>query len=174
VIPGIVAFLFASLPFIDRRMERRPWKRPVAVGTYVCVFLALFGLGYLSYRGDHSDPAVAKQIDLQEQAMADYMKQPFQPDVAAGAAAASTASADPLVAKGSQIFEVHACSGCHGEGGVGTAAGPKLVGIHQKLSPDQLTAIFKSPTPQMTAGGMPPVTLSADNMSALVAYLESL
>ena len=62
----------------------------------------------------------------------------------------------------------------HGEGGVGTAAGPKLVGIHQKLSADQLTAIFKSPTPQMTAGGMPPVTLPPEDMKALVAYLGSL
>ena len=62
----------------------------------------------------------------------------------------------------------------HGEGGAGTAAGPKLVGIHQKLSADQLTAIFKSPTAQRTAGGMPPVTVSADDMKALVVYLESL
>ena len=174
VIPGIVAFLFASLPFIDRRMERRPWKRPVAVGCYVFVFLALFGLGYQSYAGDHSDPAVAKQILAQDKASEDYMRHPFQPEVAAGAAVSATASADPLVAKGSQIFRAHACNACHGNGGVGTPAAPKLTGLHQKLSPDQLTALFNSPSAQMTAGGMPPVKLPPDDMKALVAYVESL
>lgn len=173
-IPSIVAFLFVSLPFIDRRMERRPWKRPVAVGTYVFVFLALFGLGYTSYHNDHKDPLVARQIVSQDQAMAEYMRQPFQPDLSEGARAVSAASADPLVAKGSQIFQAHGCSGCHGNGGVGTAAAPKLIGIHQRLSAEPLAALFKSPTPQMTSGGMPPVTLSVDDMKALIAYVESL
>ena len=174
VVPGIIAFLFASLPFIDRRMERRPWKRPVAVGCYVFVFLALFGLGYQSYASDHRDAAVAKQIVAQDKAMDDYMRQPFQPDMSAGATATTTSSADPLVAKGTQIFRAHACNACHGDGGVGTAAAPKLTGIHQKLSADQVTALFKSPSPQMTAGGMPPVKLPADDMKALVAYVETL
>jgi ubiquinol-cytochrome c reductase cytochrome b subunit len=174
VVPSIVAFLFASLPFIDRRMERRPWKRPVAVGTYVCVFLALFGLGYMSYHGDHSDPAVASQIMAQQKATEDYMHQPFEPELGKGAAAVSAASADPQVAKGSQIFQAQSCGACHGDGGVGTAAAPKLQGIHQRLSADQLAALFKSPTPKMTAGGMPPVSLPPDDMKALIAYLESL
>ena len=155
-------------------MERCPWKRPVAVGTYVCVLFALFGLGYISYRNDHKDPLVAQQLIAQNQAMSDYMRQPFQADLTGGAGAVATAAADPLVSKGSQIFEAQGCSGCHGAGGVGTAAAPKLVGIHQRFSADQVDALFESPTPQMNAGGMPAITVSPDDKKALIAYLESL
>ena len=49
----------------------------------------------------------------------------------AGVAATSTASADPLVGKGSQIYQAQSCNGCHGD-------------------------------------------LSADDLKALVAYLEGL
>ena len=98
----------------------------------------------------------------------------FQPEVAAGAATTATASADPLVAKGSQILRAHARYACHGKGAVGRAAAPRLTGIHQKLSPDQLTALLNFPSAQMTAGGMPPVKLPPDDTKALVAYIESL
>src|SRR5262245_13269403 len=37
VIPGLTALLVVALPFIDRRLERRPWKRPIAVGTYLII-----------------------------------------------------------------------------------------------------------------------------------------
>jgi len=175
VIPGIVAFLFASLPFIDRRMERRPWKRPVAVGTYVFVFLALFGLGYMSYRSDHSDPGYAAQLASQEKQTEEFMKQPFEAEVAGVPASPSApVAADPLVAKGGQIYQAQSCNACHGDNGVGTPAAPKLTGIHPRLNADQLTTILKSPTAKMTAGGMTPLDLPPDDMKALVAYLGSL
>jgi hypothetical protein len=41
-------------------MERRPWKRPVAVTIYVFIFLALFGLGALSYRAIMEMPAMRR------------------------------------------------------------------------------------------------------------------
>lgn len=175
VIPGIVAFLFASVPFLDRRMERRPWKRPLAVGTYVFVFLALFGLGYMSYHSDHSDPGYAAQLAAQDQATAEYMRQPFEPETS-GATAAGLASSnvDPLAAKGKAIFEAQSCNACHGDNGVGTAMAPKLTGISSRFSKDQLATILKTPTAKMTAGGMAPVDLPADQMSALIAYLEAL
>jgi ubiquinol-cytochrome c reductase cytochrome b subunit len=175
VIPGIVAFLFASLPFIDRRMERRPWKRPIAVGCYVFVFLALFGLGYQSYRSHHNDPGYAAQLAAQEKDTAEFMNQPFQPE-SSGAVLAGTPAeaADPLVAKGKGIYEAQSCNACHGDAGVGTPAAPKLTGISKRLSKDQLAASLKSPTPKMIAGGMSPLTLPNDQMDALVAYLEAL
>ena len=82
-------------------MERRPWKRPIAVGCYVFVFLALFGLGYTSYREDHSDPGYAAQLAAQQRDTAEFMKQPFQPETAGLAAPGTVASAaHPLVTKG--------------------------------------------------------------------------
>jgi len=77
----VVAFFFASLPFLDRRMERRPWKRPVAVGAYVFIFLALFGLGGLSHQSDHADPGYDSQVTAQAKATEEFMKKPFEPEV---------------------------------------------------------------------------------------------
>ncbi len=175
VIPGVLAFLFASLPFLDRRMERRPWKRPIAVGTYTFVFLALFGLGFISYRSDHSDPGYAAQLAGQAKATEEYMHQPFEPEASQASSGGMAASGgNPLAAKGKGIYESQSCNACHGDAGVGTTAAPKLTGIANRLSQDQLTALLKAPTPKMIAGGMTPLNLPGEQMNALVAYVESL
>jgi ubiquinol-cytochrome c reductase cytochrome b subunit len=169
-IPSLVAFFFASLPFLDKRMERRPWKRPVAVAVYVFIFLALFGLGALSYRSDHGDPGYEAQLIAQARATEDFMKKPFE----AEAPTAEVTAADPLVVQGSKTFAAQSCNACHGDGGVGGPAGRALTGIHQRLDADQLATLLKSPTPKMTSGGMQPLDLPADEMKAMVAYLSSL
>ena len=175
VIPGIVAFLFASLPFLDRRMERRPWKRPIAVGTYVFIFLALFGLGITSYRSDHNDPGYAAQLTAQEKDTAEFMHQPFQPELSpASLASVGSTTVDPLAAKGKGIYEAQSCNTCHGDNGVGTAAAPKLSGIGHRLSNGQLATLLKAPTPKMVAGGMSPLNLPLEDMNALISYLHSL
>jgi ubiquinol-cytochrome c reductase cytochrome b subunit len=175
VIPGVVAFFFASLPFLDRRMERRPWKRPIAVGTYVFIFLALFGLGFISYRSDHADPGYAAQLTAQAKDTAEFMRQPFEPEVAQVAVAGvAPSAADPLAAKGKLIYEAQSCNACHGDGGVGTPAAPKLTGLANHFPKDQLATVLRTPTPKMIAGGMSPLDLPADQINALVSYLEAL
>jgi mono/diheme cytochrome c family protein len=175
VIPSIVAFAFASLPFLDKRMERRPWKRPIAVGSYVFILLALFGLGYLSYHGDHENPGYAAQLIAQNKASEDFMKQPFEPELSQASLVASNAAlSDPVAAKGEKIYQAQSCNACHGDGGSGTPAGPKLAGIHSRQSAEQLTTMLKMPSAKMAAGGMMPSDLPADDLTALVAYLGSL
>jgi mono/diheme cytochrome c family protein len=48
-------------------------------------------------------------------------------------AAANVALTDPVVAKGKGIFEQRSCNACHGDGGVGTAAAPALIGAGANL-----------------------------------------
>src|SRR5579859_2311968 len=48
IIPAILVLGIVALPFLDRSIERRPWKRPVAMGAYAFVMFALFGLGLRS------------------------------------------------------------------------------------------------------------------------------
>jgi mono/diheme cytochrome c family protein len=176
VIPSIVAFFFASLPFLDRRMERRPSKRLFAVGTYTFIFLALFGLGFTSYRSDHNDPGYVAQLITQQKQTEEFMHQPFEPEISRqlSSSASLAVPADPMVSKGGQIYQTQSCNACHGDGGVGTPAGPKLTGIHQHMSSDQLASLLKSPSAKMIADGMTPLDLPPDSMKALVAYLESL
>src|SRR6202795_3106147 len=48
VIPGILVAAIIALPFLDRSTERRPWKRPIAMGSYIFVFAILIALGLRS------------------------------------------------------------------------------------------------------------------------------
>lgn len=175
IIPTVLALAIVALPFLDRSIERRPWKRPVAMGAYGFIMIVLIGLGLRSQYADKHDPAVAQQLAKQKSEEQEYMSKPFEPELSsASLAAANTALADPLAAKGKTIFESESCNACHGDGGVGTAAAPALVGLSNKLSSEQVAELFGHPTAKMAAGGMPPIDLPPDDLRALVAYVESL
>jgi len=175
VIPTLLALAIVALPFLDRSIERRPWKRPVAMAAYAFAVFWLVGLGLRSQYLDRHDPGVAQQLAKQKTDEDEYAKKPFEPELSsASLAEANVTLADPLAAKGKTIFERQSCNACHGDGGVGTAAAPPLVGISAKFSPDQLAELFKHPTAKMIAGGMPPIDLPPDDLKALIAYVESL
>src|ERR1700736_6506814 len=138
IIPTILAVAIIALPFLDRSIERRPWKRPVAMGAYAFVLFALLGLGLRSQYVDKHDPGVTQQLAKQKTEEEEYTRKPFEPELSsASLAAANVALADPLAAKGKTIFEGQSCNACHGDGGAGTAAAPAL--RKTKFSPDELT-----------------------------------
>jgi ubiquinol-cytochrome c reductase cytochrome b subunit len=175
IIPTILALMVVSLPFLDRSAERRPWKRPIAMGAYAFVLFSLIGLGWRSYYLDAHDAGVAQQLAKQRAEEEEYSRKPFEPELSsASLVAANVALADPLAAKGKTIFEAQSCNACHGDGGIGTAAAPALVGVGAKLSADQIAELILHPNAKMTAGGMPATDLPPDDMKALVAYVESL
>ncbi len=95
------------------------------------------------------------------------------------------ALADPLAAEGERIFLNSACAGCHTVAGTsaGGTLGPDLthVGSRATLAADTLpnTAAamsrWLSMTQQVKPGAlMPQIDLNADQVQALVAYLEGL
>jgi ubiquinol-cytochrome c reductase cytochrome b subunit len=175
VIPGILVAAIIALPFLDRSTERRPWKRPIAMTAYAFVMFMLVGLSLRSQYLDQHDVGVAQQLAKQKAEEQEFMSKPFEPELSSGSlAAANVQLADPVAAKGKAIFEDHSCNACHGDGGIGTAAGPRLVGESARHSPDQLKELFAHPTAKMTAGGMPPIDLNPDELNALIAYVESL
>jgi ubiquinol-cytochrome c reductase cytochrome b subunit len=175
IIPTALALAIVTLPFLDRSIERRPWKRPVAMGAYGFIMIVLIGLGLRSQYADKHDAAVAQQLAKQKSEEQEYMSKPFAPELSsASLAAANTALADPIAAKGKTIFESQSCNACHGDGGVGTAAAPALAGLFNKLSSEQVAELFRRPSAKMTAGGMPPIDLPPDDLKALIAYIESL
>jgi ubiquinol-cytochrome c reductase cytochrome b subunit len=172
VIPGILGLLLVGLPFLDRSLERRPWKRPWSVGTFAGVFIALGFFGFQSRRDDLKSPGVAAQLQKQQQLEEEFMKTPFQPELAGATAIA--APVDPAVGKGQSLFTAQGCNACHGDNGAGTAAAPKLTAVATKYDAAKLEAILRAPTQQMVLGGMQAVDLKADEMGAMIAYLQSL
>jgi ubiquinol-cytochrome c reductase cytochrome b subunit len=175
IIPGIVGLLLVGLPFFDRSLERRPWKRPISVGLFTAILLGLGALGFVSHRDDLRNPGVAAQLKAQHDTTEEFMKAKFEPEISGGTLAAqNVALANPEATKGKAIFERETCNACHGDGGVGSAAAPKLLGVGSKYDAVKLDALLRKPTDKMTAGGMPAVEIKDDEMKSLIAYLQSL
>jgi ubiquinol-cytochrome c reductase cytochrome b subunit len=172
LIPGILGLLLVGLPFFDRSLERRPWKRPISVGVFVLVFLALGFFGLQSRREDKKDPSVSAQLHKQHEAEEAFMTERFEPEVVLAGAAAS--QPPPANAEGASLFVAQGCNACHGDAGVGGGIGPRLVGIGKKYDKQKIESLLRSPTPAMLAGGMPKVDLKRDDLEQLIEYLESL
>ena len=175
VIPGILALLFFLMPFLDRKLERRPWRRPIPLLAVAIVLVGVIFLGFKSHLDDLRDHDVAVQLAFQDKQAEDYTKAPFVPQMeSAGGQALSSGPVSPLVAKGRGIFTAKGCSGCHGTGGTGTAQAPSLVGITAKFQLPQITELLHHPNARMLAGHMPSFDMPTPEMAALFSYLGSL
>lgn len=175
VIPSILVIGVLALPFLDRSVERRPWKRPIAMGAYVFVFVCLVGLALRSQYSDSHDPGIARQVAQQKSDEAEYMRKPFEPELSSGSlTSANAALANPVAAKGKTIFEAQSCNACHGDNGIGSPAGPKLVGVRNKFDTLKLEALLKHPSAAMRKGGMTSTELNGEELKALIAYVSSL
>src|SRR5262249_13719398 len=153
VIPAITAALLVFVPFIDRRLERRPWRRPVAIGIFVLILVGFVLMGLMSVRDDRSDPSLAKQVANKRKEVEQFMRKPFEPDGAATSLSAPVvAVVDPLAAAGKKVYDSESCDACHGENGVGTAAGPKLAGAIAQKSAEELSNLLRHPTAKMIEG----------------------
>jgi quinol-cytochrome oxidoreductase complex cytochrome b subunit/cytochrome c5 len=178
VIPTIVAILFAALPFLDRGTERRPWRRPWSVGACAALMIALATLGGRSREQDRSDPAVARQLDAQGDAVRAYMAEAFEPQESAGSLRVANASlaavANPLTVRGQKVFGEQSCDVCHGPDGHGSDSGPSLVGAAARHTEGELSRIIKIPTQKMSDSGMQPLDIPDDDLAALTAYVSGL
>jgi ubiquinol-cytochrome c reductase cytochrome b subunit len=177
VIPGLVAIAMFLMPFIDRRLERKIWRRPIPALAVAIVVFGMVLLGVRSQMDDREGPT-ARQLDHQREEEKAYSATPFEPYTNApepsSAGTVVAQIADPLVAKGKGIFNERGCNACHGDDGTGTALAPSLVGVTKKLPQDRLVALLHNPNARMKAGGMPAVEASPDEMTALLAYLHAL
>ena len=175
VIPAFVALLFVALPFLDRRPERRPWKRPVAVTIYAFIFVGLGALGAISHRNDLRDPGIAPQLAKQRAEVAAFMKKPFEPELGGSSLIAATvALSNPVAAKGKKVFDQEGCAECHGEDLTGTSAAPTLIGVGDKYDSGKLESLLKQPTDAMMDGGMMPVDIKDEDLKVLIVFLEAL
>ncbi len=173
VIPGIVAGFLVALPFMDKSLERRPWKRPIASFSFATILCGLIFLGWQSGHEDGADAAVAKQLAKQATETEAFMKTPFKSETM-GPAMLIAAPLSPEAAKGKKLFTDNSCDGCHGDNGQGTENGPKLIGVSVKFDHDELVKVLRNPTQKMRDGNMDPVEIPDDDLALLIAFLNTL
>ncbi len=108
-IPTLVIFIFVSLPFLDRKSERNPLKRPAMMlggGIFVVLLLTLTITGYNSkVKTIKPSPKQAsiKTFKLSSSALA-----------------------------GQKLFATYGCIACHSMSGTGGKIGPDLTNESQK------------------------------------------
>jgi ubiquinol-cytochrome c reductase cytochrome b subunit len=181
-VPGLLAAGFFLLPFLDRGLERRPWRRPLPLLAVSIVLAGVLYLGGRSRYDDLHDPSVARQLALQAAEERAYTAAPFKPlmvspggngggQSAPPVLAAAPGPVSPLVAQGHGVFQNNGCFACHGNLGMGTSRAPSLAGITKKFTGAQITALLHHPNAAMHAGGMPSFQLSSNDMNALLSYL---
>jgi ubiquinol-cytochrome c reductase cytochrome b subunit/menaquinol-cytochrome c reductase cytochrome b/c subunit len=154
-IPTILLIIGLALPFLDRRSERRPLRRPVAMVTLVITALAM---GVLTYKGATAPEAGAGELLKVPQ----WMSENNLPEEAR---------------PGAETFAVSGCLNCHTYLGSGSsnlgapdlsAEGTRNRGIQWQI--DHL----KCPSCVTPGSPMPPFErLGEDNLHDLAVFLEA-
>ena len=156
VLPTLVGVALVMLPWLDRGKsssiaDRKIVIYPGVVGIVLVIALTL--LGVVRHSG-HEPQTVASIEDESE--------------------AADAGAANPLVARGQEVFKEEFCSTCHRIDGVGETRGPDLTHIGSRLQEDYLRAWLQDPESFKPETIMPAVMAQGEDLDALVAYMMSL
>jgi len=155
-IPTICLILLFGLPFYDRRRERRPTHRPVAM---VAAVLTVISMGVLTWKGATAREALGSELILLVPAWA--AEQGFENDQEA--------------VKGAEIFAQSGCLNCHtylGEGS-GTLGAPDLSDVGQRYDQQQAVAYLTNPAAFGNTVMGSYAYLGAENLAALGAFIEA-
>jgi menaquinol-cytochrome c reductase cytochrome b/c subunit len=152
-IPTILIIIGLVIPFLDRRSERRPLRRPVAMVTLVVTAISM---GILTYKGATAEEAGAGA----EARVPEWMELYNLPENAR---------------EGAELFAVSGCLNCHVYDGEGTTVGPELTEEGtQNRGIDWQIRHLQNP-PAVTPGSSMPsfAGLGEDNLRALAIFLEA-
>jgi len=143
------------LPFLDRRAERHPFRRPLATGLLTLVIAGSIGLIFLAKHEDRTNPEFAEKLKKQEEEMRVFFDKPFEPQIIGAGAASPANGGKPMEPPAAYAQN---CAACHGDNGEGSPIATALVGVSSKpqRSKDDLLKILddaeayglKSPMPK--------------------------
>lgn len=150
IVPTIWLVMLIAWPFVDRRKERRPSRRPVAMAAMVLTAITLLSFTYLGSQAG-KESGGPEGISAAQQEMPGYQV---------------------LFEEG--VYET--CGSCHQLGGVGNGGpGPNLDGVGTRYdSADDLTEVLAEGIPP----GMPPKggapNLTDEQAAQVAAFLKTL
>lgn len=143
-IPGLAFGALLLAPFLDRGVERRPSKRPIATGLMLMAIASIFYLTWESV-ATHDWEAAKKQGEIQQFIEVD--------------------KTDPAY----EIATVNTCITCHGDNFEGGTAAPSLQGLN--LTAEEIEQIAREGTGVMPAGVFKGTDEELDTLSL---YLEKI
>lgn len=155
-IPTILLILLIGLPFYDRRRERRPSRRPVAM---IAAVLTVISMGVLTWKGATATEALGSELIKlvpewsEEQGFAD----------------------DPQAVKGAELFAVSGCLNCHtymGQGS-GTLGAPDLTDVGNRYDRAVLVQYLTNPAMFGNTVMGSYSYLGEENLEALAAFLDA-
>jgi menaquinol-cytochrome c reductase cytochrome b/c subunit len=157
-LPTIFLILLLSMPFIDRRPERRLLRRPVAI---VASILVVISMGVLTYKGATAKEALGTELLARVPAWAS--DEGF--------------TANKQAIAGAHLFAVAGCLNCHtynGDGGTNlgapelTAEGAKNKGVAFQVAHLKCPACVNPGSPMPSFAG-----LGDDRLKQIAAFLEA-
>jgi len=155
-IPTICLILLIGLPFYDRRRERRPLHRPVAM---VAAILTIISMGVLTWKGATAKEALGSELVLlvptwaEEQGFAD----------------------DPQAVSGAELFAQSGCMNCHtylGEGN-GNLGAPDLSEVGKTNDAEYFVRYLTNPAAFGNNVMGSYSYLGQENLEALGAFLAA-
>ena len=153
-LPQVLVLVLVLLPFLDRRTERNPLKRPFIMVSGIIFWGIIVALTIAGY---YSKPAAGEA--------------PAPPSLVPRAITVSSAAHS-----GAGLFQSQGCIGCHRVNNTGGTTGPDLSGEGLSgRSRDWLAIQIRNPKAHFSDTIMPSFTsLSDKDVNALVVYLLSL
>ncbi|MGH9802098.1 MAG: c-type cytochrome, partial [Blastocatellia bacterium] len=132
VLPAVIFGALFLLPFLDRKAERNPFKRPIASLVLLLTIGGATGLIFLAKHQDRNNPEFAEKMKKQEEEAQAFFKTPFEPQIIGATTAMAGAGGAASTAAAPAAYTDN-CADCHGANGQGDPdLGPKLVGIGAK------------------------------------------
>jgi mono/diheme cytochrome c family protein len=155
-VPTILLILLLLLPFLDRRLERRLSRRPVAVVAFV---LTVLSMAVLTWKGATAEEALASEVKLKVPSWVKTEKLP------------------PSAVPGARLFAESGCTACHTYLGTGSSnlGAPDLTAIgSRKLGIDFQIRHLECPSCVVPGSPMPKfASLGQKRLRELAIFLEA-
>jgi menaquinol-cytochrome c reductase cytochrome b/c subunit len=157
-IPTILLVLLLALPFYDRRRERRPSHRPVAM---VAAVLTVLSMAVLTYKGATAKEALGSQL------IADGVPQEW--------AEKQGFTGNEQAEAGAELFAEAGCLQCHTYmgSGAGSLGAPELSAIGQTNDAAYFVQYLSNPSRFGNTVMGSYSYLGEENLAALAAFLEA-
>jgi cytochrome c553 len=155
-IPTIALILLIALPFYDRRRERRPSRRPVAM---VAAVLTIISMAVLTYKGATATEALGSELIL---LVPEWSEQQGFTD-------------DEQAVNGAELFAVSGCLNCHTYMGQGTGilGAPDLTAVGTTNDAAYFVTYLTNPAQFGNTVMGSYAYLGQENLEALGAFLAA-